>query len=145
MCPVCQARPQNENLITTIEQKSDENAYLSECDSFSKALCSFILGSTTYRQPPHLLDLEPAEERPSPSKDSLSPSSENLFSLEATLEHRAMLEFYCHFFFFFFFSNSSESQLERPGWWFYSIFNNLGQNPWERGVNSQDWVGNWMK
>lgn len=29
--------------------------------------------------------------------------------------------------------NSSRSQLERPGWWFYSIFNILGRTLWEPG------------
>lgn len=61
-------------------------------------LCGFILGSLKYRQPPHLLDLKPAVERPSLPKESLSPSSEDLFSLEDMLEHSAMFEFYWHFF-----------------------------------------------
>lgn len=32
------------------------------------------------------------------AKESLSPASEDLFSLEDTLEHSAMFEFYWHFF-----------------------------------------------
>ena len=43
------------------------------------------------------------------------------------------------------FSNTSHSQLERPGWWFYSIFNILGQNLWQRRINSQDGAGYQMK
>lgn len=42
MCPVCQASPQNENLIKTIEEKSDKNAYLSECDSVSEAFVALF-------------------------------------------------------------------------------------------------------
>lgn len=62
------------------------------------ALCDYISGSLKYRQPPHLLDLKPGVERPSLAKESLSPSSEDLFSLEDMLEHGAMFEFYWHFF-----------------------------------------------
>lgn len=45
------------------------------------------------------------------------------------------------------FSNTSHSQLERPGWWFYSIFNVLRLNLWQRGINSQDlrWGCKWNK
>lgn len=45
MCPVCQVSPQNENLIKTKEQKSDENAYLSECDSVSEAFVALFWDS----------------------------------------------------------------------------------------------------
>lgn len=42
MCPVCQASPQNENLIKTIERKADENAYLSKSDSVSQAFVALF-------------------------------------------------------------------------------------------------------
>lgn len=62
-----------------------------------RALCGFS-GSLKYRQSPHLLDLKSGVERPGLAKESLSPSSEDLFSLEDMLEHSAMFEFYWHFF-----------------------------------------------
>lgn len=45
------------------------------------------------------------------AKESLSPASEDLLSLENMLEHSAMFEFDWHFF-----SKSTLSQLEGPGW-----------------------------
>lgn len=45
------------------------------------------------------------------AKESLSPASEDLFSLEDMLEHSAMFEFDWHFFIFFF-PNSSLGQLD---------------------------------
>ena len=62
------------------------------------ALCEYISGSLKYRLPLHLLDLKPGVERPSLAKESHSPSSEDLFSLEDMLEHSAMFEFDWHFF-----------------------------------------------
>lgn len=38
--------------------------------------------------------------------------------------------------------NSSRSQLERPSWWFYSIFNILGRTLWEPGPH---WLPNEIK
>lgn len=96
MCQVCYAC--ESKFYQNFKQKTDENAFLTECDSVREPLCDYILGSLKYRQPPHLLDLKPALERPSLPKESLSPSSEDLFSLEDMLEHSAMFEFYWHFF-----------------------------------------------
>lgn len=98
---------------------------MSECKSLMKS--SMVLQEQwSYRLASHFLDLDLGVERPGPAKESLSPSSEELFSLEDMVEHSAMFEFYGHFF-----PNSGHSQLEGPGKRLHLIFKVLGQNLWQ--------------
>lgn len=74
--------------------------------------------------------LKPGVEGPGLAKESLSPSSWGFVSTGGLAGTQ------CHVWILLaLFSNSSHSQLERPGWWFYSIFNVLGQNLWQHGRN----------
>lgn len=102
-----------------------------------RALCGFSR-SPKYRQPPHLLDLKPtSEEARVGQKVSFRP----LWGLVSTRGH-AGTQYYV-WIRLALFSNSHHSQLESPGWWFYSIFNILGQTFWQGSINNTlGWVWN---
>lgn len=68
---------------------SDMNAYLSVWVGGGGVWRGQISAFLMHRQPLHLLDLKPAGEEPSWSKDFLSPSTLS----EDALEHSGMFEF----------------------------------------------------
>lgn len=60
--------------------------------------CEGIFQNPIVHTAPSPLGPEARSEKASLAKESLSPASEGLFSLEDMLEHSAMFEFYWHFF-----------------------------------------------
>lgn len=70
---------------------------MSGCDSIREP-CAGIFQNPKVHTAPSPPGPEARSEKASLAKESLSPASEDLFSLEDMLEHSAMFEFYWHFF-----------------------------------------------